>query len=894
MTKKIELSSTIHLLGEILGNVIKKQEGLLIFNKIEKIRFLSKLSRNQNTNTIKESFKKLKKEILRLNPKESLIISKSFSRFLDFSNIAESLYGIHNIHDHNIRKTQETNEIVILEEAILDVVNKKSFSPKKFYEIATKIRIDIVLTAHPTEVKRRTLIQKYAKVNYILDSFNNLRIFTKVNVNREKKLLVKKLHEEITSVWKTDEIKRSRPTPLEEVKWGLAVIEDTLWNAVPKICSRFDIAVKKYTKKNLPINFSPIRFSSWMGGDRDGNPNVTSKITKEAILLSKWEAASLYEKEFTKLIQNLSLHECSIKIKKIVGNTWEPYRVFLRPIRNKLQQTQIEIELSLKESREPKKLLIVKSIDEILNPLLDVYDSLCNVRCEVIANGIVLDLIRRAETFGINLAKLDIRQESSRHSSLINSICKKLGVANYLKFTEEEKITFLSKEYRSKRPLIPNKISLNKEDKETWETFKMIADTSEECLGAYVISMTSKVSDVLAVLLLQKEANIKTTLRIVPLFETLSDLENSGIVVDNLFKNKWYLEHFNYEQEIMIGYSDSSKDAGKFAASWAQYCAQEKLIKIAKMHKVKLSLFHGRGGSVGRGGGPVYAALLSQPPGTVNARTRVTEQGEVIQQKYGSESLAEYSLGTYIGALLEATLSPPAKPKKEWRDLMIDMSKASSNSYRSYLDKDKNFLRYFDEVTPKNILGKLYIGSRPAKRNTSQDIRSLRAIPWVFAWTQIRLIIPAWLGTTEALQLASKQKNKKNLNAMFNKWPFFYEMMDMLDMVLTKTDQRVIKFYEECLADHELKIVGADLRKKLSLLIGLNKKIIPKHILNQRKAFRKSIKIRNTYAEILNLLQADIMKKLNQKNITITNRAFLMDAMIVTISGIAAAMKNTG
>ena len=894
MTKKIELSSTIHLLGEILGNVIKKQEGLLIFNKIEKIRSLSKLSRNQNTNTIEESFKKLKKEILRLNPKESLIISKSFSRFLDFSNIAESLYGIHNIHDHNIRKTQETNEIVILEEAILNVVNKKSFSPKKFYETATKIRIDIVLTAHPTEVKRRTLIQKYAKVNYILDSFNNLRIFTKVNVNREKKLLVKKLHEEITSVWKTDEIKRSRPTPLEEVKWGLAVIEDTLWNAVPKICSRFDIAVKKYTKKNLPINFSPIRFSSWMGGDRDGNPNVTSKITKEAILLSKWEAASLYEKEFTKLIQNLSLHECSIKIKKIVGNTWEPYRVFLRPIRNKLQQTQIEIESSLKESREPKKLLIVKSIDEILNPLLDVYDSLCNVRCEVIANGIVLDLIRRAETFGINLAKLDIRQESSRHSSLINSICKKLGVANYLKFTEEEKIIFLSKEYRSKRPLIPKKISLNKEDKETWETFKMIADTSEECLGAYVISMTSKVSDVLAVLLLQKEANIKTTLRIVPLFETLSDLENSGIVVDNLFKNKWYLEHFNYEQEIMIGYSDSSKDAGKFAASWAQYCAQEKLIKIAKMHKVKLSLFHGRGGSVGRGGGPVYAALLSQPPGTVNARTRVTEQGEVIQQKYGSESLAEYSLGTYIGALLEATLSPPSKPKKEWRDLMTDMSKTSSNSYRSYLDKDKNFLRYFDEVTPKNILGKLYIGSRPAKRNTSQDIRSLRAIPWVFAWTQIRLIIPAWLGTTEALQLASKQKNKKNLNAMFDKWPFFYEMMDMLDMVLTKTDKRVIKFYEECLADHELKIVGADLRKKLSLLISLNKKIIPKHILNQRKAFRKSIKIRNTYAEILNLLQADIMKKLNQKNITITNRAFLMDAMIVTISGIAAAMKNTG
>ena len=566
----------------------------------------------------------------------------------------------------------------------------------------------------------------------------------------------------------------------------------------------------------------------------------------------------------------------------------------MRPIRNKLNQTQKEIESCIKENRKPKQTLLVQSINEIIQPLNDVYNSLSLVKCQIIADGIVLDLIRRAHTFGLNLTKLDIRQEAARHYKLITSVCKKLGIADYSKLSEEEKIQFLSKECKSRRPLIPQNIKLDADDRETWTTFKMISESPRECLGAYVISMASNVSDILSVMLLQKEAGITSCLRIVPLFETLSDLQNSHIVMENLFKHSWYVNYFKKNQEIMIGYSDSSKDAGKFAASWAQYCAQEKLGKIATKYKIKLTLFHGRGGSVGRGGGPVYAALLSQPPGTVNARTRVTEQGEVIQQKYGSESLAEYSLGTYIGAVLEATLSPPIQPKKKWRNLMDEMSILSSESYRGYLNNNKNFLRYFDEITPKNILDKLYIGSRPSKRKKSQDIKDLRAIPWVFAWTQIRLVLPAWLGTTEALQLASSCKNKLILKDMLYRWPFFYEMMDMLDMVLTKTDQRGIKYYEECLADKDLKKIGSNLRKNLSLLIDLNKKLIPSHILNQRKEFRKSILIRDTYAEILNLLQANIMLRLSKKNIDRKQKEILMEAMIVTISGISAAMKNTG
>ncbi|MBC8305764.1 MAG: phosphoenolpyruvate carboxylase, partial [Pelagibacterales bacterium] len=298
-------------------------------------------------------------------------------------------------------------------------------------------------------------------------------------------------------------------------------------------------------------------------------------------------------------------------------------------------------------------------------------------------------------------------------------------------------------------------------------------------------------------------------------------------------------------------------------------------------------------GSVGRGGGPIYEALLSQPPGTVNGRTRVTEQGEIIQQKYATESLAEYSLGTYIGSVLEATLAPPIKPKKNWRELMNAMSKVSTKAYRSnFFNKD--FLRYYFNITPQRLLEHLSIGSRPAKRNKSKDVKSLRAIPWVFAWTQIRFLLPAWLGMYEALNFAIKNKNTNTLKEMLKEWPYFYAMMDMLDMVLAKTDQRIIKFYEECLGDNNLKNTGEKLRKQLSTLIYLNRKIIPTYVLEQRKEYRDSIRKRNTYAEVLNILQADIMKKLYKKKLNTKDKKLLIDSMLVTIAGIAAAMKNVG
>ena len=894
----IQLSKIVSLLGKILGVVVKEQEGLQLYNKIEEIRSLSKASRGtKNKKKIKlnetKKFRQLIATINKLKPKESLVIARSFSKFLNFSNLAESLDSVHKIDEGNIQKAQGTNAFTILEDGIDKLLKHKSNSKEKFYQVAKSLKVDLVLTAHPTEVKRRTLIQKYTNVNNILEKFNKSRIFKIKNIKTETLAMERNLHEEITSIWKTDELKRSKPKPTEEAQWGLAVIEDSLWNAVPKICSRFNESVEFHTGKKLPIDFSPLVFGSWMGGDRDGNPNVTAKTTEEVILLSRWEAANLYEKEFTKIIQKLSMHECSKELKKKVGGSQEPYRDYLRPIRNKLKTTQQEIEIFLNEKKPLKESLLVQSVSEIINPLKVVYNSLCEVKCKAIADGSVLDILRRAYSFGLNLARLDIRQESKRHLKLMRSICKHLGLGDFEKWSENEKIAFLSKEFKSKRSLISKNISFDKEDKETWSTFKMISKLPRECLGAYIISMSSKASDILTVVVLQKEAGMKSCLRTVPLFETLSDLENAHHVMQEIYKIPWYLKYFKNKQEVMIGYSDSSKDAGKLAASWAQYCTQEKLQELSNKHKVDLTLFHGRGGSVGRGGGPIYEALLSQPPGTVNGRTRVTEQGEIIQQKYATESLAEYTLGTYIGSVLEATLAPPIKPKKNWRKLMNEMSTVSTKAYRNNFF-NKEFLRYYFNITPQRLLEQLSIGSRPAKRNKSKDVKSLRAIPWVFAWTQIRFLLPAWLGIYEALNFAIKNKNINILKEMLKKWPYFYAMMDMLDMVLVKTDQRIIKFYEECLGDNNLKITGEKLRKQLSTLIYLNRKIIPNYILEQRKEYRDSIRKRNTYAEVLNILQADIMKKLYKKKLKIKDKKFLTDAMLVTIAGIAAAMKNVG
>jgi phosphoenolpyruvate carboxylase len=879
------LREDIRYLGNILGEVIKEQEGIKFFNLVERVRKISKANKINLKN--KNSFKKLVKTVRNSNPIDTLRLTRAFTHLINFINLAESIDTSRNLDEYETkRKNLKYN--IFIEEIFEKLFKNKKISNNKIYNLAKNLDIGIVLTAHPTEVKRRTLIQKYHKIIEILeqrDLYNS----------HPSKLtqLNKQLHDEFTIIWNTDDLKRTKPSPFDEARWGLAIIEDSLWDTIPKVYRRLNSIFLKNMNRGLPKNFNPIQFGSWMGGDRDGNPNVTAKVTKEVILLSRWEAAKLYEKSLTKIIRSYSMKKCSKKISSKVGKTFEPYRVFLRPLRDKLRLTHRSIEQYFINKTPLDKNILLSSTEEILKPLRVVRESLEQNQNENVASGDLLDLMRRAKCFGINLARLDIRQESSRHKQLIAELIKKKFNKNYYNFTEEEKVNFLKSKLTSTKSYINKFKFSNKENNEVWSTFKILADEPSECLGAYVISMTTSVSDILSVSFLQKEAKIKNKLRVVPLFETLDDLINAKPIMESLFSKKWYRKLINNKQEVMIGYSDSSKDAGKICASWHQYKAQEEIIKLGKKFNVNVTFFHGRGGSPGRGGGPIQATLRSQPPGSVNGKIRITDQGEVIQQKYGYEPIAEYNLCSYIGAVTEATLNPPPTPKQNWRSLIEKMSDISKSSYRKNINQSSEFIKYFKTVTPSAALGKLSIGSRPSKRKNVDNIKSLRAIPWVFAWTQIRLMLPAWLGSAEALRYAYIKKFRNTLIDMEKNWPFFNSMLDILDMVITKADPEISKIYEEYLADDALKRVGQKLRFQFEAIKNLNKKITTKEIILTRKQFRTLVTVRAIYSEVLNIIQPIVIFKL-KKNKKMSDKKYLNDALLTSIAGISAAMKNTG
>ncbi len=880
------LREDIKYLGNILGNVIKEQEGQKVFDLVDKVRKLSKINKINIKST--NSYSKIINTIKNINPKNMLKLTRAFTHFMNFINLAESIDASRNLNEYENKKKKNSKHNIFIEEIFENLFKDRKISNNKIYNLAKSLNIGIVLTAHPTEVKRRTLIQKYHKIIEILEQRELLKDYPS-----KLKILNKSLFDEFTIIWNTDDLKRVKPSPFDEARWGLAIIEDSLWEAVPKVYRRLNSIFVKNMKRGLPKNFNPIEFGSWMGGDRDGNPNVTSNVTKEVILLSRWEAAKLYEKSLTKIIRSYSMKKCSKKIKNKVGNSFEPYRAFLRPLRDKMRVTHRSIEQNLINKTPLDKKNILNSREEILKPLRVVRESLEQNQNENIANGELLDIMRRAKCFGINLARLDIRQESARHKQLIAELVKKKFTKNYYKLSENEKIKFLKNNIISKKNIINNINFRNKENKEVWMTFKSLSQEPSECLGAYVISMTTSASDILSVMFLQKEAKIKNKLRVVPLFETLDDLINAKPIMESLFSQSWYRKLIKYKQEVMIGYSDSSKDAGKICASWHQYKAQEEIVKLAKKYKIDVTFFHGRGGSAGRGGGPIQSTLKSQPPNSVNGKIRITDQGEVIQQKYGYEPLAKYNLCSYIGAVTEATLNPPPNPKNNWRSLIEKMSDISKSSYRKNINQSSEFIKYFKTVTPHVALGKLSIGSRPSKRKNVDNIKSLRAIPWVFAWTQIRLMLPAWLGSAEALRYSYIKRFRKTLYDMEKNWPFFYSMIDMLDMVIAKADPDISKIYEEYLADDDLKRVGQKLRFQFDAVKKLNKKITSKEIIGTRKQIRTSVIVRGIYSEVLNIIQPIVISKL-KANKNLKDKKYLDDSLLTSIAGISAAMKNTG
>ncbi|CAG18704.1 putative phosphoenolpyruvate carboxylase [Photobacterium profundum SS9] len=869
------LRSNVSMLGHMLGNTIKDAHGEPLFDKVETIRKLSKSARAGNDS----DRAKLIDELQNLPDDQLLPVARAFSQFLNLTNIAEQY---HTISRHCEEQICSPDSI----DSLFGKLNANSISQLDSIQAVRDLNIELVLTAHPTEIARRTMIHKLVQINKCL---SNLELSELSHSERQR--VEQRLEQLIAQAWHSDVIRKQRPTPLDEAKWGFAVVENSLWHAVPEFLRQFDEKLMRHLGEKLPLDASPVKFTSWMGGDRDGNPFVTSEVTREVMLLSRWKAADLFLGDIQELVSELSMVKCNDQVRELAGEEHEPYRAILKDLRTKLTNTRDVLAAKINKQDAPN-LATIDDVDQLWTPLHACYQSLRECGMGIIADGLLLDVLRRIKCFGIHLVRLDIRQESTRHSDVISELTRYLGLGDYEQWNEQDKVAFLVRELASKRPLLPLAWQPSAEVQEVLDTCKAVAEQSREALGAYVISMARTASDVLAVHLLLKEAGCPFRLDVCPLFETLDDLNNGASVIKELMSIDWYRGFIQNHQMVMIGYSDSAKDAGVMAAGWAQYRAMEELVEVCEDASVELTLFHGRGGSIGRGGAPAHAALLSQPPRSLKGGLRVTEQGEMIRFKLGLPDVAVNSLSLYASATLEANLLPPPAPKKEWCDLMDVLSEVSCESYRNVVRGSEEFVPYFRAATPELELGKLPLGSRPAKRNPNGGVESLRAIPWIFAWSQNRLLLPAWLGAGEAIQYSIDKGHAQLLEDMCREWPFFSTRLGMLEMVYTKTNVGIAEYYDQRLTDKSLWPLGQKLRDQLQQDIKAVLNVENNaHLMEQNPWGAEAIRLRNIYVEPLNMLQAELLYRTRQQD---EPSPILEEALMVSIAGIATGMRNTG
>jgi len=870
----VRLREDVHVLGELLGETIRQQHGDAFLQKIEDIRHSAKADRRGPGEQLSSTLADLAEEDL-------LPVARAFNQFLNLANMAEQ-YQLIRRRDAD---QPEPFEAQVLPE-LLGRLKQAGHSNDALARQLAKLDIQLVLTAHPTEVARRTLIQKYDAIAGQLAAQDHRDL-----TPAERQQVRERLRRLIAEAWHTEEIRRTRPTPVDEAKWGFAVIEHSLWHAIPSHLRKVDKALLEATGLRLPLEAAPIRFASWMGGDRDGNPNVTAAVTREVLLLARWMAADLFLRDIDALAAELSMQQANDALRKQVGASAEPYRAVLKQLRDRLRATRAWAHSAL-TSNQPAGADVLVDNRELIAPLELCYQSLHECGMGVIAEGPLLDCLRRAVTFGLFLGRLDVRQDAARHRDALTEITDYLGLGRYADWDEEQRIAFLQAELKNRRPLLPAHFKPQADTAEVLATCREVAAAPAASLGSYVISMAGAASDVLAVQLLLKEAGLTRPMRVVPLFETLADLDNAGPVMQRLLGLPGYRAGLRGPQEVMIGYSDSAKDAGTTAAAWAQYRAQENLVRICAEHQVELLLFHGRGGTVGRGGGPAHAAILSQPPGSVAGRFRTTEQGEMIRFKFGLPGIAEQNLNLYLAAVLEATLLPPPPPQPAWREVMDQLAADGVQAYRSVVRENTDFVEYFRQSTPEQELGRLPLGSRPAKRRAG-GIESLRAIPWIFGWTQTRLMLPAWLGWETALTNALARGQGELLAQMREQWPFFRTRIDMLEMVLAKADAQIAEAYDERLVQPHLRPLGAHLRDLLSqscqVVLGLTGQPV---LLAHSPETLEFISLRNTYLDPLHRLQAELLARSRSREAALDSP--LEQALLVTVAGIAAGLRNTG
>jgi len=912
------LSETIHLLGDLLGDVIREQAGDAAFELEERVRELSKAARDDRPGADDELARLI--ATLDVHALETLV--KCFTAYFGLVNIAEQHERLRKLREREARDP-------IVPESLQDAItrlHKAGVEGGELQQMLDEMLVRPVFTAHPTESKRRTLLEKLSNISQLLGELERPNLLP-----RERRHAVAGLRGEITGMWQAHELRDLRPTVLDEVKKGIYFCEHTLLPIVPRLYRDLqDALAEVYPEQQWRVP-PVLRFGSWIGGDRDGNPYVTPAVTLETFKLLRIKALEEYIHKIELLSTNLptsdhiapasdELHaalaahaELFPEIAELLRrrNPREPYRQLCTYVREKLINSLAwtrQFEPVWGASRPEHDATRYASGRELLHDLRLMDRSLRASKGAAIADTLLADLLRQVEVFGLHLLALDIRQHAERHAAALAAIFRAADVCDdYLALTEAERVALLSRELATGRPLIPARLEYDDETNQTVTTFRLIQavldQLSPNATNTYIISMTTGASDMLAVLLLAKEAGLYrrgeySQLDVVPLFETIEDLQAAPRIMAEMFAAPAYREHLRLRdehQEVMVGYSDSTKLAGFLPATWALYGAQSAILAAADQAGVRLELFHGRGGAIGRGGGPAHAAILAQPAGTVRGRLKLTEQGEVISDRYGDPLIAERHLQQVLNAVLLAS-APRVTPRScaAWEAAVGQLAEHALAEYRS-LVSDPDFLLFFHGATPINELSNLKIGSRPARRRQSNKLEDLRAIPWVFSWMQCRITLPGWYGLGSAVEVFlehDRDARLRLLQQMYHEWPFWRSTLDNAQMVLAKADLHIAARYASLVPDaavreHMWRRISGEFRRTeraVCAIVGVER------VLDTSPILQNSIRRRNPYVDPLSYIQVELLRRYRNTE----HSDELEQAVLLTVNGIAAGLRNTG
>ncbi|RKN78310.1 phosphoenolpyruvate carboxylase [Paenibacillus ginsengarvi] len=913
------LRRDVRFLGNILGEVLIHQGGQQLFNLEEQIREMSKTLRASSDPKLLQEFKKL---IRSLSPEDRHNVVRAFAIYFQLVNIAEQNHRIRRKRDYD-RSTGEKLQPGSIENIVADL-HQKGIPADEMQDMIKAISLELVMTAHPTEATRRVVLDIHQRI-----AEDVMKLDHPALTNREREQLREKLVSEVLTLWQTDELRDRKPTVLDEVRNGLYYFDETLFDVLPELYQELERCLGKYypdVEWTIP---SFLRFGSWIGGDRDGNPSVTAKVTWETLTLHRQLALKKYEEQLSELMNHLSFstnivevlpellesietdkQHIQLKSEDVWRNDKEPYRIKLTYMAEKIANAQ-----SHGKSAKAK----YASPDELLEDLRLIDRSLRNHYADYTANIYIRKLIRQVELFGFHLAGLDVRQHSKEHESAMNEILGKMNIASsYASLSEEEKVKLLSGLLTDPRPLMSSYMEYSESTMEVISVYKAIkaaqAEFGPKCITTYLISMTQGASDLLEVMVLGKEVGlyrreadgtVRCTLQPSPLFETIDDLHAAPAIMETIFSIPAYRESisdFNNVQEIMLGYSDSNKDGGVLTANWELRVALKEITKTAKRYDVKLKFFHGRGGALGRGGMPLNRSILAQPPETIGGGIKITEQGEVLSSRYALKGIAYRSLEQATSALiLSAYLAKNPQDtdnESEYETIMRSISEQSQSKYQDLIFRDPDFYAFFKEATPLPEVGELNIGSRPSKRKGSDRFEDLRAIPWVFAWTQSRYLLPAWYAAGSGLQkfYQGNPDNLRSLQTMYQNWSFFSSTIDNLQMALGKADMLIAQEYSQMANNTEAgQRIFEQIRSEYELTSQLILQITgQKEILDNQTVIQESIKLRNPYVDPLSFLQVQLLSELRSLDKSSEEGAKLLREVLLTINGIAAGLRNTG